>query len=84
MLNDDEFDNIYHKARGQMSSRSQRLQAQFFDESGWEPEKIRRKLHVVRALLFGTVFLVDTGELSYDEEILENLRAAVDREFDLP
>ena len=84
MLKDDEFDNIYHKARGQMSSRSQCLQAQFFAESGWEPEKIRRKLHVVRAILFGTVFLVDTGELSYNEEVLENLRTAVDREFDLP
>lgn len=30
MLKDEEFDNIYHKTRGQMSSRSQRLEADFF------------------------------------------------------
>ena len=84
MLKDAEFDNIYHKARGQMSSRSQQMEAEFFAQSGWDPEKIRRKLHIVRAILFGTVFLVDTGELCYDESVLETVRAAVDREFDLP
>lgn len=84
MLKDAEFDNIYHKARGQMSSRSQQMEAQFFAESGWGPDKSRRKLHIVRAILFGTVFLVDTGELCCDETVLETVRAAVDREFDLP
>ena len=84
MLKDAGFDNIYHKARGQMSSRSQQMQAQFFAESGWEEEKIRRKMHIVRAILFGTVFLIDSGELEYCEAILENVRTAVDREFDLP
>jgi hypothetical protein len=44
----------------------------------------RRKLHVVRALIFGTVFLFDTGELAYTPEALENLRQSLDREFDLP
>ena len=84
MLKDEEFDNLYHKARGQMSSRSQRMEAEFFSESGWDQEKIKRKLHIVRAILFGTVFLIDTGELPYDESVLENVRATVDREFDLP
>lgn len=84
MLKDAEFDNLYHKARGQMSSRSQQLEEQFFAESGWDSAKIRRKLHIVRAILFGTVFLIDSGELSFDETVLENVRAAVDREFDLP
>ncbi len=84
MLKDEEFDNIYHKVRGQMSSRSQRLEAEFFAESGWDQEKIKRKLHIVRAILFGTVFLIDTGELVYDESVLETVRSAVDREFDLP
>ena len=84
MLKDAEFDNMYHKARGQMSSRSQRMETEFFAESGWDQEKIKRKLHIVRAILFGTVFLIDTGELVYDESVLETVRAAVDREFDLP
>lgn len=83
MLKDAEFDNIYHKARGQMSSRSQQLQEEFFRQSGWEPEKVRRKLHVVRAIMFGTVFLIDSGELEFSEEVLESVRSAVNREFDL-
>ena len=83
MLKDAEFDNIYHKARGQMSSRSQQLQEEFFRRSGWEPEKVRRKLHVVRAIMFGTVFLIDSGELEFSEEVLETVRSAVNREFDL-
>ena len=83
-LKDAQFDNLYHKARGQMSSRSQRLEAAFFEESGWDREKMHRKLHIVRAILFGTVFLIETGELIFDEEVLEHVRSAVDREFDLP
>ena len=83
MLKDAEFDNLYHKARGQMSSRSQQLQERFFAESGWEPDRIRRKLHIVRAILFGTVFLIDAGELPCDAAVLETVRIAVDREFDL-
>lgn len=84
MLKDAEFDNIYHKARGQMSSRSQMMEAEFFDQSGWDEQKIKRKLHLVRAILFGTVFMIDTGELEFSEDVLENVRTAVEREFDLP
>ena len=84
MLKDAEFDNIYHKARGQMSSRSQQMEAQFFAESGWDQEKIRRKLHIVRSIMFGTVFMIDTGELVFGESVVDTVRAAVDREFDLP
>ena len=83
MLKDEEFDNLYHKARGQMSSRSQQMQAEFFAESGWPREKCMRKLHVVRAIMFGTVFMIDSGELEYSETVLQTVRAAVDREFDL-
>ena len=42
-----------------------------------------RKLHVVRAIMFGTVFMIDSGELEYSETVLQTVRAAVDREFDL-
>ena len=84
MLKDAGFDNIYHKARGQMSSRSQMMEAEFFAESGWDEDKRKRKLHIVRAILFGTVFLIDSGELEYSETVLENVRTAVGREFDLP
>lgn len=84
MLKDAEFDNIYHKSRGQMSSRSQQLEREFFAESGWNAATIKRKLHTIRAIMFGTVFMFDTGELEYCDAVMENVRHAVDREFDLP
>lgn len=84
MLKDEEFDNIYHKNRGEMSSRSQQLEQDFFAASGWDLRKFRRKLHVVRTQIFGTVYLFDTGEMEYNEETMGNLRYNIDREFDLP
>lgn len=84
MLKDAEFDNIYHKPRGKMSSRSQQMESRFFEESGWDEAKMKSKLHLVRAIVFGTVFLMDSGELEYSETVLENVRHAIDREFDLP
>ena len=84
MLKDEEFDNIYHKKRGEMSSLSQKLELDFFRASGFTPEIFRRKFHLVRAMIFGTVFMMDSGELEYNEQTMENLRFCIDREFDLP
>ena len=35
-------------------------------------------------MIFGTVFLFDTGELEYNEEVMENVRFNINREFELP
>lgn len=83
MLKDEEFDNIYHKVRGQMSSRSQQLEEDFFKQSGWEQPMFKRKLHLVRAMIFGTIFMFDTGELAYDQQTMADFRYNIDREFDL-
>ncbi|MBP3672278.1 MAG: TetR/AcrR family transcriptional regulator [Oscillospiraceae bacterium] len=84
MLKDAEFDNIYHKVRGHISSRSQRMEQEFFASVSWDEATKRRKLHLVRAMIFGTVFMFDTGELKYTDEVMDNFRYNVDREFDLP
>lgn len=84
MLKDAGFDNIYHKVRGQMSSRSQQLEKDFFASVNWDQATQRRKLHAVRATIFGTVFMFDTGEFEYNDETMEYVRHNIDREFDLP
>lgn len=84
LLKDGEFDNIYHRSRGEMSSRSQQLEQEFFAASGWDERKFLRKLHLVRTQIFGTVFLFDTGEIEYNEESMADLRYSIEREFDLP
>ena len=84
MLKDEEFDNIYHKKRGEMSSRSQMLETDFFAASGFTPAVFQRKFHLVRAMIFGTIFMMDTGELPYNEETMLNFRYRINQEFDLP
>ena len=84
MLKDDQFDNIYHKVRGHLSSRSQQMEREFFSSVDWDDSVKRRKLHLVRAMIFGTVFMFDTGELQYCDEVMENFRYSINREFDLP
>ena len=84
MLKDDEFDNLYHRPRGALSSRSQQMQQEIFTSYGWTAEVFQRKLHIIRGLLFGTMFMLDTGELEYNHDTLVNFRYAIDREFDLP
>lgn len=84
MLKDEGFDNLYHRKRGQLSSRSQELERAYVAESGMDETTWRRKIHLVRALLFGTVFLLDTGELEYSEQTMAHVRYHIEREFDLP
>ena len=84
MLKDDQFDNLYHKLRGEMSSQSQQLQQIYFAEAGLDEKTMKRKLCVVRSMLFGSVFLFDTGEMEYNEEAMQMIEYTIDREFDLP
>ena len=84
MLKDDQFDNLYHKVRGQMSSTMQKMQAEFFAQIGYDAATVRRKRLLVRSLLFGSVFLFDAGEVEYNREALDHIRYSILREFDLP
>ena len=84
LLKDDEFDNIYHRPRGALSSRSQQMQHEIFDKYHWTADVFQRKLHIIRSILFGTMFMLDTGELEYNETTMAHFRHAIDREFDLP
>ena len=83
-LKDDEFDNIYHRRRGQLSSRSQKLEEEFFATTDWDKAKQRRKLFVVRSMIFGAIVMFDNDELKYNDETMEMIRCNINREFDLP
>ena len=56
-------------------AKRKRLQIGLSDEV-WE-----RKCLMVRSLLFGSVFLIDSGEFTYNERTLENVRYLINREF---
>ena len=84
MLKDQDFDNLYHKKRTQFGSLSQTLNAHLLSASGYSPEVWERKLMMVRALIFGMVFLYDAGEFEYNDKTMGYVRYTLDREFDLP
>ena len=84
MLKDEEFDNTNHRLRGELSSPTQQLAQQFFDSVGMDDFTSRRKVYVVRSLIFGAVILMDNGEMAYNQETLEFIRFSINREFDLP
>lgn len=84
MLKDEEFDNTYHRLRVELSSPTQQLAQQFFDSVGMDDFTSRRKVYVVRSLIFGAVILMDNGEMAYNQETLEFIRFSINREFDLP
>ena len=84
LLKDEKYDNIYHRPRGEMSSRTQKLEQELYATKIFTPEVFRRKLHTLRALMFGTMFMLHTGEITYTDEVRNNFRYCVSREFDIP
>ena len=83
-LKDDEFDNVYHKLRGELSSISQQLVHKSCEETGMDDATRQRKQYVIRSLIFGAALLFDNGEIAYNEDTMEMVRLHIDREFDLP
>lgn len=83
MLKDDDFDNIYHRLRGEMSSITQKLVDEYCASVNMDKETRVRKLYVIRSLIFGAALMFDNGELEYNEKNLDYVRFSIDREFDL-
>jgi AcrR family transcriptional regulator len=82
LLKDDEFDNTYHKMRGEMSSPTQRLIAQYCQERGIDGETRQRRAYIIRALIFGAAHMFDTGEMEYSPKAIQILRDNIERALD--
>ena len=83
MLKDEQFDNTYHRVRGQLSSTTQQLAAAYFAERGVDQAVQDRMFFVIRSLIFGAVLRFDIGEMPYSDESMALIEASIDREFDL-
>ena len=81
MLKNAEFDNLYHRKRGEINSRTEQIMQRVKEVYHLSDEKWERKALMVRSLLFGSVFMFDSGEFEYSEKTLEYLRYIIDREF---
>lgn len=83
MLKNADFDNLYHRKRGEVNSRTEKIMAQVKTAYNLSDEVWRRKALMVRSLMFGAVFMFDSGEFHYSPETLEDLRYVVSREFEI-
>lgn len=83
MLKNADFDNLFHRKRGEVNSVTQRIMARVRETYGLSEEVWQRKALMIRSLLFGAVFMFDSGEFAYSEQALEDLRYVVNREFEV-
>lgn len=84
MLKDEDFDNTYMNMRGQISAMSLNLINQYCEEAHMPGNIAKRKIYIIRSLIYGAALMFDNGELEYNEENMKFVEFSIDREFDLP
>ena len=84
MLKDEEFDNVYKNMRGQLSGLAKELISKYCAEAKMCEEDARRKIYIIRSLIYGAALMFDNGELEYNDENMRYVECSIDREFDLP
>lgn len=84
MLKNADFDNLYHRKRGEINSVTEKIMLRVKEAYGLSEDVWLRKKLMVRSLLFGAVFMFDSGEIRYTPESLEHIRYIIDREFTVP
>lgn len=84
MVKDDSFDQMYHGLRSKLSSMTRAIEDKYCRQVGMCDEIRVRKEFILRSYMYGAALMFGNGELPYNEQMLETVRAAVDREFDLP
>ena len=83
-LKDEEFDNVYHKMRGEVSSPTQQLIQRYCEEYAIPPDVRLRKVYVIRALIMGAAIQFENGELAYGADTLQMVHDSIQRELELP
>lgn len=83
MMKNADFDNLFHRKRGELNSRTQQIMARVKEHYGLSDAVWHRKALMVRSLLFGCVFMFDSGEFAYSEQSLEDIRYVINREFEV-
>lgn len=81
MLKNADFDNLYHRKNGEINSTTEKIMLRVKNHYGLSDDVWMRKALTVRALLFGAVFMFDSGEFRYSPTTLEYIRYVIDREF---
>lgn len=84
MLKNEEFDNDYCSVRGKLSLQTYLLISRYCKSAKISVADKRRKLFVVRSLIYGAALMFDNGELEDTPENWDMVAKSIDRESDLP
>ncbi|MBE6031743.1 MAG: TetR/AcrR family transcriptional regulator [Clostridiales bacterium] len=84
MMKDAQLDNEYAVLRGKMSRLAIRLIRRYCKEVGMSEQTAMVKTYIVRSLIYGAALMFDNGEMEYNDENMQAVALAIDREFDLP
>lgn len=84
MMKNADFDNLYHRKPGEINSVTQTIMASVKESYNLSEELWERKVLAVRSLLFGSVFLFDCGEFSYNARTLEHIHFLINQTFEIP
>lgn len=84
MIRDDTFDSCYLPVKAHISAKSKELIKEYCEEVGMSEHTARSKMYVVRSLIYGASLMFGNHELKYDDFTMRFVRAAIDREFELP
>ncbi len=81
MLKNADYDNLYHRKNGEINSVTEKIMYRVKEAYGLDEDTWQRKALMVRSILFGSVFMFDSGEFKYTPRSLEHIRFIFDREF---
>lgn len=84
LLNDSSLDEEQIREKGKISVLTEGTVERYCLSVQMPEEVRRRKLYVVRSLIYGAAIMITSGALENREETYETIRSCIDREFDLP
>ena len=67
----------------QLSQCTRSIIRTYCQQVNMPPDVERRKTYVVRSLIYGAALMLDNGELPMTPDVMEAIRSAIVREFDL-
>lgn len=83
MLKDVNMPKDFQRERLRLSSSSGIIIKKYCMQVNMPEDVMKRKIYIVRSLIYGAALMVDNGELQYTDEILNQIRWAINREFEI-
>lgn len=83
MLKDVNMPEEFQRERLRISSLSDIIIRKYCMQVEMPENVMKRKIYIVRSLIYGAALMVDNGELKYSDELLAQVRWAINREFEL-